>query len=46
LSAQRGKPVGDEGWVEFIARRLNLETTMRPSGRKRVRFPKQENKET
>ena len=37
LSAQRGKPLGDEGWVESIARRLNLESTMRPRGRKRVR---------
>jgi putative transposase len=39
LSAQRGKPLGDEGWVESTARRLNLESTMRPRGRKRVRFP-------
>ena len=39
LSAQRGKPWGDEDWVESIARRLNLESTMRPRGRKRVRFP-------
>ncbi len=46
LSAQRGKPLGDEGWVESIARRLNLESTMRPRGRPRVRFPKEEqNKE-
>ncbi len=40
LSAQRGRPLGDEGWVESIARRLNLESTMRPRGRPRVRFPK------
>ena len=47
LSAQRGKPLGDEGWVESIARRLDLESTMRPRGRPRVRFPKQKpNKET
>ena len=46
LSAQRGKPLGDEGWVESIARRLNLESTMRPRGRKRVRFPKPDIKET
>jgi len=46
LSAQRGQPLGDEGWVESIARRLNLESTMRPRGRPRVRFPKEEsNKE-
>ena len=40
LSAQRGKPMGDEAWVESIARRLNLESTMRPRGRPQVRFPK------
>jgi len=39
LSAQRGCPMGDDGWKESIARRLNLESTMRPRGRKRVRFP-------
>ena len=39
LSAQRGRPLGDDNWVESIARRLNLESTMRPRGRKRVRFP-------
>jgi putative transposase len=46
LSAQRGKPLGDEGWVESIARRLNLESTMRPRGRKRVRFPESNLKDT
>jgi putative transposase len=46
LSAQRGRPLGDEGWVESIARRLDLESTMRPRGRPRVRFSKdQANKE-
>ena len=46
LSAQRGRPLGNEDWVESIARRLNLESTMRPRGRPRVRFPKEEpNKE-
>jgi putative transposase len=46
LSANRGRPLGDEGWVESTARRLNLESTMRPRGRPRVRpnTPKQ-NKE-
>ena len=42
LSANRGHPLGDEVWVESIARRLNLESTMRPRGRPRVRFPKEE----
>ena len=50
LSAQRGKLLGDEAWVESMARRLNLESTMRPRGRPRVRFPKEPkdeyNKET
>jgi putative transposase len=46
LSAQRGKPLGDEGWVQSIAERLNLESTIRPRGRPRVRFPKDDpNKE-
>ena len=30
---KRGCPFGDEGWVESIARRLKLESTMRPRGR-------------
>jgi len=47
LSAQRGKPFGDEAWVESIARRLNLESTIRPRGQPQVRFPKDEaNKES
>ena len=37
LSAQRGRPLGDDGWVESIARSLNLESTMRPRGRQRGR---------
>ena len=45
ISAQRGKPLGDGGWGESKARRLNLESTMRPRGRKRVRFPKTPTKE-
>ncbi|TWU47979.1 transposase [Rubripirellula reticaptiva] len=38
LSAHRGRPLGDEGWVESIARRLNLESTMRPRGRPKARI--------
>lgn len=30
LSRQRGRPLGDEAWVESIARRLDPESTMRP----------------
>lgn len=33
--AHRGQPFGDECWTESIARRLNLESTMRPRGRPR-----------
>ncbi len=33
----RGRPLGDDAWVESIARRLNLESTMRPRGRQKVR---------
>jgi len=42
LPAQRGKPLGDEGWVESIAKRLHLESTIRPRSRPRVRFPQEE----
>ena len=40
LSAQRGKPLGEEAWVESTARRLDLESTIRLRGCKRVCFPK------
>jgi putative transposase len=30
---QRGSPLGNEAWVEAIARRLGLESTLRPRGR-------------
>ncbi|QDV47326.1 Transposase IS200 like protein [Stieleria neptunia] len=45
-SAHRGSPLGDEAWVESIARRLNLESTMRPRGRPRVRPAQNAKKET
>ncbi|MCS7467067.1 transposase [Stieleria sp. ICT_E10.1] len=35
---KRGVPFGDETWVESTARRLDLESTMRPRGRPR-KFP-------
>jgi putative transposase len=41
-SAQRGQPLGDEAWVESIARRLNLESTMRPRGRPSKKRPHKE----
>lgn len=34
-SIQRGSPLGDEAWVERTARRLGLESTLRPQGRPR-----------
>lgn len=41
LSANRGRPLGDQRWAESIARRLNLESTMKPRGRPRIQ-PKQQ----
>lgn len=37
LSAQRGRPLGDDVWVESTAARLNLKSTVRPRGRQQVR---------
>lgn len=34
-SIKRGAPFGDETWVESVARRFDLESTMRPQGRPR-----------
>jgi putative transposase len=34
---QRGSPLGDATWIESIARRLGLESTLRPRGRPQVR---------
>lgn len=35
LSAQRGRPYGDESWIRTTVKRLGLESTMRPRGRPR-----------
>ena len=35
-SVKRGSPFGNETWVESTARRLDLESTLRPRGRPRV----------
>jgi len=43
--ARRGSPLGNETWVESIARRLNLESTLRPRGRPRKRINEEQNKE-
>jgi putative transposase len=32
-SLQRGSPFGDERWTDRMARRLDLESTLRPRGR-------------
>jgi putative transposase len=32
-SVNRGTPLGDETWVQRIARQLNLQSTLRPRGR-------------
>ena len=37
LSAQRGRPLGGDVWVDSIATRLNLESTIRPRGRQQLR---------
>jgi len=41
---KRGAPLGDANWVQRTARRLGLESTLRPRGRPRVRPPKSPNK--
>lgn len=38
-SVRRGSPFGGEAWVESIARRLGLESTLRPRGRPRKPRP-------
>ena len=38
-SAKRGSPYGNESWIEASVKRLGLESTLRPRGRPRVRFP-------
>jgi putative transposase len=40
-SAQRGQPLGDASWTETIARRLKLESTMRPRGRPKQKLEKE-----
>jgi putative transposase len=46
LSAQRGRPLGDEKWVKSAVKRFNLESTVRPRGRQRIHpLPKQPIKE-
>jgi REP-associated tyrosine transposase len=35
MSAERGQPYGKESWAKETARRLGLESTLRPRGRPR-----------
>jgi putative transposase len=47
LSAVRGRPFGEAEWVDKIAKRHGLDSTLRPRGRPQVRFPAAEdNKES
>ncbi|OHB76353.1 MAG: hypothetical protein A2W31_02320 [Planctomycetes bacterium RBG_16_64_10] len=46
-SAQRGRPFGNRDWIEASAKRLGLESTLRPRGRPQVRFlDQQQNNES
>jgi putative transposase len=37
VSVKRGRPYGDDRWQQRTAKRLDLESTLRPRGRQRVR---------
>jgi putative transposase len=37
-STRRGSPYGERSWVESIAKRLGLQSTLRPRGRPPIRF--------
>jgi putative transposase len=38
-SARRGRPYGNPGWQESVAKQLGLEFTLRPPGRPRITMP-------
>jgi putative transposase len=44
-SVQKGKPLGDPAWTSTTAQRLNLNSTLRPRGRPRLRALKEETNE-
>ncbi len=46
LSAHRGRPLGDDQWAGAIARRLSLESAMRPAGPKTNTFPGKDNQKS
>ena len=35
VSVQRGRPFGEDGWVQRMAKRFGMEATLRPRGRPR-----------
>jgi len=37
ISAQRGRPLGDDKWVKSTVKKFGLESTVRPRGRQRIR---------
>ena len=46
LSAQRGRPLGDERWVKSTVKKFKLESAIRPRGRQRIHpIPEQQIKE-
>ena len=45
-SVNRGRPLGDAEWVASTAKRLGIESTMRPRGRPRLHNSDSSNKET
>lgn len=46
LSAMRGRPFGECNWVEKVAKRNSLDSTLRPRGRPQIRFSLAEQKES
>ena len=45
-SIKRSKPYGDEAWIESTAKRLDLESTLRPRGRPRIECEENKNNES
>src|SRR5262249_8627213 len=43
-SVARRRPFGEDKWMQHIARRLGLESSLRPVGRTRIREPENETK--
>jgi len=35
VSVQRGRPFGEDGWVQRMAKRFGMDATLRPRGRPR-----------